>query len=277
MSTIYGFPASEIKPQPGFNATRDEKGAWTGTHSFAIRTTAWSNGAVRAQFAKGTSITLVDPGLAAYWEFLKIVEQTVTSEEGGFTMVQTKLSGGEGQFDEDELSDEAQPKYRLEGQLQDAPLSMHPKWVALTDEQKTALGFLISGNLVFDEGQGKVCRIIGDAPTPDKFFDPFLPYDLIIVGDALEFAKVIARGETTYLRPTFIWTESTQGADKLTNAQINLLGNISVPRGSPPEPAGTRDWMLTSAFQEQNGELYTTDLQWTLSEKGGHDEFLYES
>jgi hypothetical protein len=33
--------------------------------------------------------------------------------------------------------------------------------------------------------------------------------------------------------------------------------------------------MLTGAFQEQRGELYTTDLEWTLSEKGGHDEFLY--
>jgi hypothetical protein len=34
--------------------------------------------------------------------------------------------------------------------------------------------------------------------------------------------------------------------------------------------------MLTSAFQEQRGDLFTTDLEWTLSEKGGHDAFLYE-
>ena len=275
MSTIYGFPASEIKPQPGFNATRDEKGAWTGTHSFAIRTTAWSNGAVRAQFAKGTSITLVDPGLAAYWEFLKIVEQTVTSEEGGFTMVQTKLSGGEGQFDEDELSDEAQPKYRLEGQLQDAPFSLHPAWAALSDLEKNALGLLIRGQADFDKPTGKVGSFLETANDFVALKDSTLAELIITSDDGLAFAERIARGDTTYLRPTFIWTESTQGADELTNAQINLLGNISVPRGSPPEPAGTRDWMLTSAFQEQNGELYTTDLQWTLSEKGGHDEFLY--
>jgi len=275
MSTIHGFSASEIKPQPGFNATRDEKGAWTGTHSFAIRTTAWSNGAVRAQFAKGTSITLVDPGLASYWQFLKIVEQTVTSEEGGFTMVQTKLSGGEGQFDDDELSDEAVPTYRLNGQLQDAPFSEHPKWIALTPDQKAALGHCINGTLVFDSDAEKVCRIDANAAVAADFFDPFLPYDSIITGDCLEFAKLIGQGETTYRRPTYTWTESTQGSDQLNAAQLNLLGNISEPRGGPPNPGAGRNWMLTGAFQEQRGELYTTDLEWTLSEKSGYNSFLY--
>ena len=94
--------------------------------------------------------------------------------------------------------------------------------------------------------------------------------------DALEFAKVIARGETTYLRPVITWTESTQGSDGLTPAQLNKLGKIATVRGDPPQPADTRDWMLTSAFQEQSGELITTDLEWTLSEKGGHDDFLYD-
>jgi hypothetical protein len=152
---------------------------------------------------------------------------------------------------------------------------MHPKWSPLSAEQKTALGHLITGTLVFDEGQGKICSINAEAGSTEDFFDPFLPYDTIITGDALEFAKVIARGETTYLRPVITWTESAQGTDGLTNAQLNKLGNISTPRGDPPEAAGTRDWMLTSAFQEQSGELFTTDPEWTLSEKGGHDDFLY--
>jgi hypothetical protein len=33
--------------------------------------------------------------------------------------------------------------------------------------------------------------------------------------------------------------------------------------------------MLTSAFQEKRGNLYTTDLEWTLSERGGHNQLLY--
>ena len=277
MSTIKGLGFSDVEPQPGFTATRDENGGWTGRHSFAIRRTAWANSAVRGKFAKGVAITTLDPDLAVFFEFCKVVSVEVTSEEGDFTMVTAQFSGAQGAtYDDGDLAEDAEPTYRLSGQLQDAPISMHPKWGPLSAEQKTALGHIINGNMVFDEGKGKICRIIADATSADEFFDPFLPYDTIIVDDALEFAKVIARGETTYLRPVLTWTESTQGADGLTAAQINKLGKISTPRGSPPEAAGTRDWMLTSAFQEQRGELITTDLEWTLSEKGGHDEFLYD-
>jgi len=276
MSTIKGLGLTDAEPQPGFTATKAENGGWTGKHTFAIRRTAWANASVRNKFAKGISITTLDPGLSGFWSFLKTVETEVTSEEGDFTMVSVTLSGAQGAtYGEEGLDEEAEPTYRLSGQLQDAPLSMHPKWGPLTAEQKTALGHIINGNMVFDEGKGKICRIIGDAPTADEFFDPFLPYDTIITGDALGFAKVIARGETTYLRPVITWTESTEGNDGLTNAQLNKLGNIATPRGNPPEAAGTRDWMLTSAFQEQQGELIRTDLEWTLSEKGGHDAFLY--
>jgi len=276
MSTIKGLGLFDVEPQPGFTATRDENGGWTGRHSFAIRRTAWENSAVRSQFAKGVSITAIDSGLPFFWSFLKVVSHEVSSEEGDLTMVSVNLSGAQGATYGGSEGTAEDPTYRLSGQLQDAPLSMHPKWEPLTDEQKTALGHLINGILVFDEGQGKICNINPEAATTEDFFDPFLPYDSIITGDALEFAKVIARGETTYLRPVITWTESAQGTEGLTNAQLNKLGNISIPRGEPPEAAGTRDWMLTSAFQEQRGELITTDLEWTLSEKGGHDEFLYD-
>jgi hypothetical protein len=34
--------------------------------------------------------------------------------------------------------------------------------------------------------------------------------------------------------------------------------------------------MLTSASQSQAGELYRTTLEWSLSDEGKHDSFLYE-
>jgi hypothetical protein len=242
-----------------------------------IRRTSWANASIRGKFAKGTAITELDTGLASFWQFMKVVETEVSSEEGDFITVSVSIAGGAAsQFgDGDELSDDAEPVYTLRGQLQDAPFSMHPKWQALTDEQQTALGHLINGVLVFDETTGKISKINGGATDSADFFDPFLPYDAIVIDDCLEFAKLISKGESTYLRPTFTWTESTQGDGPLTSSQLNLLGNISTPRGSPPEPTGTRDWMLTSAFQEERSGLYMTDLEWTLSEKGGHSSFLY--
>jgi len=275
-ATIKGLGFSDVEPQPGFTATQDENGGWTGRHTFAIRRTAWANSAVRGRFVKGVSITSLDPGLSPYWSFMKTVTREVTSEEGDFSMVTVTLSGGEGAtYDDEDLAADTEPTYRLSGQLQDAAMSLHPKWEVLTDEDKEFLGWMITGQANLYPGTTNY--IVRSFELPEDTSGPELPpVQHEVTADALEFAKRIARGETTYSRPVLTWTESTQGSGGLTNAQLDKLGNISTPRGSPPEAAGTRDWMLTSAFQETRGELVTTDLEWTLSEKGGHDTFLYE-
>jgi hypothetical protein len=271
-ATLKGFSFSDVKPQPGFTATRQENGGYIGRHSFAISRAAWESGAAN-QFSKGQPITSFDDSLPFSWNFLKIVETEIVSEEGDIVMIGVTLSGAQGASygEDDEAPD---PTYRLSGQLQDAPLSMHPKWAALEDIEKAALGYLIRGELVYDEPTN------GVGTRDERTF--WIESDSsgaeleLTSEDGIAFAKLIARGETTYSRPVITWTESAQGTDGLTNAQLNKLGNISTPRGDPPEASGTRDWMLTSAFQEQRGDLFTTDLEWTLSEKGGHDPFLYE-
>lgn len=275
MSTIFGLAFADVQPQPGFSATRDDNNGWTGRHSFMIRRTAWNNGAVRGKFAKGVSITSLDPGLSTFFEFMKVVSVEVSSEEGDFITVTTNISGGQGAtYDEGDISTDSEPTYRLSGQLQDAPFSIHPKWEALSDLEKQALGEMISQGLVYDPPTGKVG--VKDERTFWAEQNSEGTEYLLTSDDSKAFAVRISRGETTYLRPVITWTESAQGTDGLTNAQLNKLGNISTPRGNPPEAAGTRDWMLTSAFQETIGELTRTDLEWTLSEKGGHDAFLYD-
>lgn len=277
MSTIRGLSSDAIVPQPGFTATRDEKGGWTGRHSFAIRRTAWVKGSVLGLFEKGTPITSIDPGLSAFWSFCKVSSVEVANEEGDIAMVTALFSGGRETTDaEGDLTEEAEPTYRLTGQLQDAPLSLHPKWAELADIEKAGLGLLIRGQAEYDLPTFKVGQYSAEDETFYAIKDSSGAEIIMSSDNAKAFALRIARGETTYLRPVITWTESKQGSDPLTNAQFNKLGNISEPRGTPPEAAGTRDWMLTSAFQEQTGDLYTTDIEWTLSEKGGHDAFLYD-
>jgi hypothetical protein len=272
--TLKGFSFSDVKPQPGFTATRQENGGYIGRHSFAISRTAWESGAAN-QFSKGQPITSFDDSLPFSWNFLKIVETEIVSEEGDIVMISVTLSGAQGASYNEE--DEAPaPTYRLNGQLQDAPLSMHPKWAALEDIEKAGLALLIRGQAEYDLPTFKVGSYSVEDSTFNAIKDSSGTEILMDSEDAKEFALRIARGETTYSRPVITWTESAQGTDGLTNAQLNKLGNVSTPRGDPPEASGTRDWMLTSAFQEQRGDLFTTDLEWTLSEKGGHDAFLYE-
>lgn len=273
-ATIKGLGFSDVFPQPGFTATQEENGGWTGTHKFAIRRTSWS--LLSGRFVKGTAITTLDSGLPSYWTFLKVITRTVESEEGDFIMVSVTLSGAEGAtYDEGDLGEDAEPTYRLSGQLQDAPMSLHPKWAALGDIEKNGLSLLINGLAEYDLPTFKVGRYSVEDETFYAIKDSAGNELVMSSENAKAFALRISRGETTYLRPVLTWTESTQGNSGLTNAQLNKLGNVSTPRGNPPEAAGTRDWMLTSAFQETTGDLTMTDLEWTLSEKGGHDEFLY--
>jgi hypothetical protein len=95
--------------------------------------------------------------------------------------------------------------------------------------------------------------------------------------DAIAFATRIQQGQTTYQKSSYTWTESTEGADQLTEPQINKLGKIATPRGTPPEATSGRNWMLTNVSQSQSGELYRTNLEWTLSEEDGWDDFLYDT
>jgi hypothetical protein len=66
----------------------------------------------------------------------------------------------------------------------------------------------------------------------------------------------------------------------MTSAQLNLLGKVSTPRGGPPTATGSRNWMLTGAGQEQkgtiDGAIYQTTIEWSLSDRDGWNDFLYD-
>jgi hypothetical protein len=204
----------------------------------------------------------------------------VTRNEGGLVTVLVEVTGSaSAQFSAGDLGEDALPTYRLEGRLTEMPFSKHPKWEALTNNEKFALGELIEGNVKprYDWTQ------VGNYELVDGFSWAltFVPLkdssnnNITLSGDAIDFAKRIAAGETTYMVPTITYVESTQGTNPMTAAQLNLLGKISTPRGNPPTPAGDRDWMLTGASQEQRGDLYQTQIEWTLSDREGWDSFLY--
>jgi hypothetical protein len=278
MPKLVGILDYNIYPQPGFQARRDDNGGYTASADFIITTPTWSQSSWRARFASGVAITTLDPTLDAFWSFLTITEATVTRDEGGIMTISVECGGSSsGQFSDDELGESAVPTYRLEGRLSEMPFSDHPKWKALDEDEQIALGKLISGAYgwgpdPFSEASSppNVTHIIhGEDQITIITPDP------ITSGDAIDFAKRITKGESTYVSPTVSYTESTQGSSGMTAAQLNLLGKISVPRGNPPTASGGRNWMLSGASQEQRGDLYQTNIEWTLSGRDGFDSFLY--
>jgi hypothetical protein len=210
---------------------------------------------------------------APFDDFLAIDTVQFVRSEGDLYVFSVTATGGEAQFNSDPedpgLSSDALPTYTLTGQLQDVPFSMHPKWKALTNYNKTLLGKLLDGDEVWYK--------ITTGELIEKGFTSVEYDDQFDEDDAKEFASLIQQGQTTYQKSSYTWTESTEGADQLTEPQINKLGKIATPRGTPPEATSGRNWMLTNVSQSQSGELYRTNLEWTLSEEDGWNDFLYES
>jgi len=229
-------------------------------------------------FNRGASITSFDTTVEAYWGFLKVESKTIVYEEGENVMVRITFTGSpNNQYASEELAETAQPTYNLNGSLTSVSLSEHPKFKELAEGERNTLGKLISGQVErifdpFDEAWVIIYPRNGDGTSIQ------LPSgEQVTSENGLQFAALIAEGESTYLRPTITWTETTQGNAALTPSQLNKLGRIATPRGNPPEPNGDRDWMLTNATQDQRGELYQTRIEWTLSERGGHNAFLYDT
>jgi hypothetical protein len=282
MATIFGLAINDIEPNADFRPVQSENGGQTATQTFTLRTQSWNNSTVRNKFRRGTNITELNPDIGTQWNYFTITSIALDFQEGDILVVTVDFSGSStAQYPEDDpdggISEEAIPTYRLEGRLAEKPFAEHPKWKALGEQEQIALGKLISG----DYGWG-----------PDPFGSPtdnathiiqgdgtitIITPDPITSADGIEFAKRITKGESTYLVPSTTWTETTQGNEGMTAAQLNKLGRISTPRGGPPTPSGSRNWMLTGASQEQRGDLYQTQLEWSLSERDGYDSFLYDT
>ena len=265
-ATILGLDSTSVRPQPAFRCQQSENGGWTASHTIIVTRAGFDTAGIQALFAKGALLTGVDPNIPTFFTFLKITDISVLAEEGdlitlevnaaGSTAAQYELGDGTG------LDIESLPTHELRGQLSDAGFQHHRKWLPLSDTDKKLLGILLGGYYEYNASTGKLFVITEDNNFQDA-------PEQLTADDAKSFAALIQQGQTTYERSQYTWTESTEGAGQLTEPQLNKLGLIATPRGTPPEAGGTRNWKLVSASQSQQGELYRTTLEWQLSDSGG--------
>jgi len=276
-ATLRGIYNYNIYPQPDFVAEQDQNGAWTARQSFIVSKTTWASSEWRNKFDIGTQITVINPTLAEFYSFLRVASSSFTEDGGDIVTIQVDFAGSQtAQYGFNEGEEPQDPTYRLEGRLSEQPLSEHPKWKALSETEQSTLQLLINDQAVWYYDQIDAAWGVWwprnetqQAKLPDS--------EQLTSADAIAFAELIGGGVKTYVLPTVTWTETTSGNSPMTSSQLNKLGKISTPRGNPPDASGTRDWMLTSASQEQRGTLYQTQLEWTMSEQDGWNDFLYGS
>jgi len=272
-ATILGFTTNEIKPQPAFKAKQAENGGWTAQHEFIVKAADFA--AVQSDFAKGTPLSDLDPDLLTFFDFLAISDVQVIRAEGDLiTLAVTATGSNSGQFDttgeEPALGSGALPTYDLQTNSIALPFSMHPKWIDLEDADKKTLGMLLNGDYFFDFADDQIYSELEDG---SKYLSAFQLSSL----NAIAFARLIQQGETTWDSSEIVWLESTEGTTPISSAILAQHMKISTPRGTPPDTGDGSDWMLTEVSQSQTGELYRTRLGWKLSQRGGHNSFLYDT
>ena len=282
MATTYGISTSEIYRQPGLSIGINEKGQIEGSAEYIIAKEQVNS--ILLKIYNGAYATTIDDNIPTWAANMRVLSHDITIDEGGFATIKVQYFASSGdQYDStfpdpEEIPAINYPTYRLEGRLSEKSLTEHEKFRALSETQQTVLKELIAGTLIWTSD-------LLSPPTfrvwyPRNSENLTIQYEVTLTGDAVDFAKMIAGGMTTYVVPSVTWTETREGTSPMTSAQLNLLGKVSTPRGGPPTATGTRNWMLTGAGQEQkgtiDGAIYQTTIEWTLSDRDGWNDFLYD-
>jgi len=162
----------------------------------------------------------------------------------------------------------------LTGQLTAEVFSSHPKWQAISNDEKIGLGNLLNGKwtLLTDEYDGYLYYEENDeagSNTQSRFWPTS--------ANAIMFAKIINEGESTYDRGGWVYSYNTESEQGFTASQLNALGKIveNVP-GNPKKPSTGYVWQLAAPQQTQSGDnRFIKSLEFRLIPDNAKNQFLY--
>jgi hypothetical protein len=272
MPEYRGFNSTKIS-SPNLTVNFDGQGGVTASQSYVVKTEDWQVP------TRGQPIGSVVDGAPSEISFLVVESVTTKALEGGLTEVNVNFSGSSSSsYTFDGIGDNP-PIYRLDCRLTERNICEHPKFKELTEDEQAALKYLYEGACRPKIDYTMVGTIEFDEDLGWSSFIPLVNNNnetITLSAPAIKFCKLIHQGTRTYLFPAITWTEVVSGNRPLQTSQLNDIGKIDSPRGSPPSPGSGRNWLLTGANQEQRGDkLFQTTLEWTLSDEEGWDTDLY--
>lgn len=265
------FLSSSIKwvPQAGFSVVYTENGGIEAAQDVLVRNADFSTLTV---FQRGVGWETIFPEVPSIYRFLTLKTFNPTDRGDGFSIVNCTFAGYQFTGNRSSGEEVTVATSTLSGQLNPDALSSHPKYEPLSDVAKTVLGYLISGQYVWDKDDSKI-KIVQD----DGSLVINETLSAYITGDAIDFANIIAGGETTWDRAGWTYSYHTEGSTPFTSAQLNSLNKIVAnPPGNPQKPSTDWCYMLASANQTQSGEdRFMKTLDFRLIPDNAKNQFLY--
>jgi hypothetical protein len=271
------FLSSAIKlvPQAGFSITSTENGGIEAQQDVLIRTADLST---TNSFQRGARWDSIFPEVPSIYRRFTLKKTEPTDRGDGFTLIKCTFTGYQLAGNDSSGDELTVATSTLSGQLNPDALSSHPKWEPLSATDKAFLGLQINGEITMNASltlwgtyqEDDTSRVF--VPVIDDDGDSYPP-----TGDALEFAKIIAAGESTWDRAGWTYSYHTEGSKPFTAAQLNSLNKIVAnPPGNPQKPSSGWTYMLASANQTQSGEeRFIKTLDFRLIPDNAKNQFLY--
>jgi len=268
---LFANPATKWIPQSGYSVTVGENGGAEASQDVLIRKSDMETSVI-SSFARNTRWEDIFPQVPAIYRNLKIKTVDPTDRGDGITILRCSFSGYTLAAPGSSGEELQQATSSLVGQLNPDALSNHPKWEPLDQTAKTVLGYLLTGQYLWDatDEQIKIIQEDGSLIANETL-------SAYITGDAMMFANIIAEGEQTYDRGGWTYTYHTESETGFTSAQLNSLGKIvATPPGNPKKPGSGWTWLLASPNQTQSGDnRFIKSLDFRLIPNNAKNQFLY--
>jgi hypothetical protein len=264
-------PATRWIPQSGYTVTVGENGGAEAMQDVLIRKSDLDT-TVASSFKRGTRWQDIFPEVPQIYRELKLKTVDPTDRGDGMTILKCTFTGYSLTVGASSGEEVQQATSTLTGQLTPEPLSNHPKWQPLSQTTKTVLGYLMSGQYVWDATAAKIKIVQPDGSLVNN--DTLSGY---ITGDAVDFANIIMEGETTYDRGGWTYSYHTESETGFTSAELNAISKIDLsPPGNPKKPSSGYTWQLAAPNQSQSGDnRYMKTLDFRLIPDNAKNQFLY--
>jgi hypothetical protein len=259
MITTKGFQRGQVLWQSDFEASKDNKGKWSGSHSFL----AYAEDATQLIPQKGA------PCQQAGFSFLGLDSVSVRNAEGGLMLINCRYAaGGEGpEFTFDDASTTGRKELAIS--TSEEPLLSHPRYKDVSEADMLKLAELAAGRykaLPAEEGEPTkyIQKVDGEGVKEITFEDEL----------AAECASKLARGFTSYLQANQIYRLTVVSNNMPNAATMNRVGRTSSAPGAP-SVGGGRTWLYLGCSAVEEGNSVSISHEWRLSDAGGWDE-IYE-
>jgi hypothetical protein len=262
MKTIDNLKGGRVEWQGDFEASLDDNGSWTASHSFKCR----SENIFEVMPQRGAPCTKDG------WALLKLSTIRVTEEaETEWTQVFCTYKGTEYTFGGDEGTS-YEPTYSTSVVAQSEPIEAHKKFKDFTLNEWSQVALYKEGKIIRDPKDNEKFKkaVLNTANNEWKFTEEFTPTDIQLI-----LFKALDKGFTSYYSPRITHVMRYTSNKPISSGTLNSIGDKDAPPNAPSVGTG-REWLFMGANSDQTGDVHEIELEWLLSGSEGWDSEFYD-